>query len=145
MHTGHIEWHLEAGLAVTFVTSPKQMASAAVSGLHPIPASMYSQCASLDIPTTGNAAGLNSTTDLTGLVLGPFLQNNGWHAKGIGAMFACVFTAVLGMLGVAWYSLGDRLEDHEVEEVARRDIERKERNRAKLLNAVGLGKGKKGE
>ena len=140
--SGHIEWHLEAGLVVTLVTAPQVMAEAAVSGQYPIPQSMYDQCAALGQPTTGNAAGLNSTTDLTGLNLGPFLQNNGWHAKGIGAMFACVLSAVLGMLGIAWYSLGDRLEDDEVEKEARRNIERKEKNRERMLNVIGLGKKK---
>lgn len=82
----HIEWHLQAGLAVTFITAPEQMAAAAISGRHPVPQFMYDQCAALGEPTMGNAAGKNSTTDLTGLTLGPFLQNNGWHAKGIGAM-----------------------------------------------------------
>ena len=80
-----------------------------------LPSSLYSHCAALSTPTAGNAAGHSSTTDLSGLTVGPFLQNNGWHAKGIGALFACVLSAVLGMLGVAWYSLGDRLEEGEVE------------------------------
>lgn len=55
-------------------------------------------------------------------------------------MFACVFTAVLGMLGVAWYSLGDRLEEGEVEEVTRRELDRKEKRIKGLKNAIGLGK-----
>lgn len=82
----HIEWHLEAGLAVTFISGPAQLLESAQSVFQP-PSFLSSQCADLNMPTTGNAAGKNSTTDLTGLTIGPFLQNNGWHAKGIGAMF----------------------------------------------------------
>lgn len=91
----HIEWHLEAGLAVTFITAPEQMTAAATDGTHPIPQTMYDQCAAVGQPSSGNAAGLNSTTDLTGLTLGPFIQNNGWHAKGIGAMAGYVLSYVL--------------------------------------------------
>ena len=94
---------------------------------NPLPSFMYSQCAQQNIPTTGNAAGLNSTTDLTGLDLGPFLQNNGWHGKGIGAMFGCVLTAVIGMCTVAWYALGERFSDEEVEEMTRRKQDAKEK------------------
>lgn len=94
---------------------------------NPPPPALYSQCQSQNIPTTGNAAGLNSTTDLTGLPLGPFPQNNGWHAAGIGAMFGCVLTAVVGMASVAWYALGERFSDEEVEEETRRRQEAKEK------------------
>ncbi|KAL5524740.1 FET3_1 [Sanghuangporus sanghuang] len=120
----HIEWHLQAGLAITLITAPEQMTAAATAdvggGRHPVPQFMFDQCAALAEPTTGNAAGKNSTTDLTGLTLGPFLQNNGWHAKGIGAMTGCVLTAVIGMLFVSWYALGERLSDAEVEAETRR-------------------------
>ncbi|EJC98544.1 Fet3 protein [Fomitiporia mediterranea MF3/22] len=122
----HIEWHLQAGLAVTFITAPEEMAAASTAGRHPIPQFMFDQCAALNEPTTGNAAGKNSTTDLTGLTLGPFLQNNGWHGKGIGAMFGCVLTAFLGMLMVSWYALGERLSDEEVEAETRRHQDEKE-------------------
>lgn len=81
---------------------------------------MYDQCAAQGIPTTGNAAGLNSTTDLKGLDVGPFLQNNGWHSRGIGAMAGCVLTAVIGMATVTWYALGEHLTDEEVEEEVKR-------------------------
>ena len=110
---------------MTLITSPAEMLSAAAT--NPPPSSLYSQCASQGIPTTGNAAGLNSTTDLTGLDLGPFLQNNGWHGKGIGAMFGCVLTATIGMCTVAWYALGERFSDEEVEEMTRKKQEAKEK------------------
>ncbi|KAI5116373.1 hypothetical protein M0805_008686 [Coniferiporia weirii] len=121
----HIDWHLEVGLAVTLVVAPEAMVAAAAA--NPLPEFFYEQCAAQNVPTTGNAAGLNSTTDLKGLTLGPFIQNNGWHSKGIGAMAGCVLTAVLGMATVAWYSLGERLSDEEVEEDTHRRQDAKAR------------------
>lgn len=100
------------------------MAAAASEGN--VPQFMYDQCAELGQSTTGNAAGLNSTTDLTGLTLGPNLQNNGWHSRGIGVLTSCIIAAVIGMITVAWYSLGDRLSDEEVEEITRRRVDAKE-------------------
>lgn len=63
-----------------------------------MPSFMIEQCQAVGSPYSGNAAGYASTTDLTGLPLGPFPQNNGWHSKGIGAMagyvhiFICTHT-----------------------------------------------------
>ena len=64
---GHIEWHLEAGLAVEFIEAPLVMQQRSN-----VPQSMYDQCRIDGTPFSGNAAGHNSTTDLSGLPLGPF-------------------------------------------------------------------------
>jgi Multicopper oxidase len=61
----HIEWHLQAGLAYTFFEAP----TLAQQLVKP-PQFMYDQCAKLGVPYTGNAAGHNSTTDLSGLNVG---------------------------------------------------------------------------
>ena len=50
-----------------------------------IPQVMYDHCEALGKPTSGNAAGFASMTDLMGLHLGPYPQKLGWHQKGIGA------------------------------------------------------------
>lgn len=121
----HIEWHLEAGLAVTLVSAPAAIV-ASNSSYSPIPSFVADQCAQLGLGTQGNAAGRASSTDLTGLTLGPYLQNNGWHSKGIGAMAGCVLTAVLGMATVSWYALGERLSDEEVREATVRKMDAKE-------------------
>lgn len=96
----HVEWHLEAGLAYTFLEAP----TLAQELVHP-PQFMYDHCAKLGVPYTGNAAGRNSTTDLRGLNVGPYPQRLGWTPKAIGAMFACVFSAVCGGLTIVWYAL----------------------------------------
>ncbi|KAI0249053.1 Cupredoxin [Lactifluus subvellereus] len=72
----HIEWHLEAGLAVTFVEAPLEMQQRANTIQAP-PASLAQQCLAQNLPASGNAAGHASATDLSGLPTGPFLPNNG--------------------------------------------------------------------
>ncbi|KAI0263015.1 Fet3 protein [Gloeopeniophorella convolvens] len=114
----HIEWHLEAGLAVTFIEAPLEMQTRAQNALAP-PTALAQQCTAQGLPASGNAAGHASTTDLAGLPVGPFPQDNGWHTKGILAMTGCVLTAVLGMASVAWYSMGGALSDEEVEREVR--------------------------
>jgi iron transport multicopper oxidase len=115
---GHIEWHLEAGLAVTFIEAPLEMQQRAQSVLSP-PTALTQQCVVLNVPVSGNAAGHASTTDLSGLQLGPYPQNNGWHTKGILAMTGCVLTAVIGMITVVWYAMGGALSDEEIEREVR--------------------------
>jgi iron transport multicopper oxidase len=78
---GHIEWHLEAGLAIQLVEAPLVMQQR-----NTVPQTLYDQCKSLDQPFSGNAAGHPSTTDLSGLKLGPYPQVLGWRPRAIGAM-----------------------------------------------------------
>ena len=81
-YIGHIEWHLEVGLAMQFIEAPIQ-----VQQRNTIPQNMYDSCKALNKLSSGNAAGhQNDPLDLQGLPLGPFHQNLGWHSKGIGAM-----------------------------------------------------------
>jgi iron transport multicopper oxidase len=83
MRSGHIEWHLESGLAVQFIEAPLQAQERAVGQF---PSVLYDQCATLGVLDSGNAAGHASATDLTGLPLGPYQQKLGWLPKGILAM-----------------------------------------------------------
>ncbi|KAH9948017.1 Fet3 protein [Amylocystis lapponica] len=118
----HIEWHLEVGLAMQIIEAPL-----VAQQRNALPQEMYDHCAALGFPTAGNAAGLASTTDLDGLPSGPYVQNNGWHSKGIGAMAGCVLTATLGMITVVWYALGGHISEAEMEYEARLHQEEKER------------------
>lgn len=63
----HIEWHLEDGLAVQLIEAPLQ-----VQQRNTPPAFLAENCKALGRPFSGNAAGHASTTDLTGLPVGPF-------------------------------------------------------------------------
>ncbi|KAH0834847.1 Fet3 protein [Lanmaoa asiatica] len=118
----HIEWHLEAGLAVQFIEAPLQVQERAAGQ---VPPSLYEQCAALGIPQSGNAAGRASATDLTGLPLGPWPQIMGWLPKGILAMTGCVLTAVVGMSTVVWYMTGVTDSEEEIEQEVIRRIEAK--------------------
>lgn len=122
LFTGHIEWHLEAGLAIQLVEAPLQAQAASKTTF---PSVLFSQCAALDLPYSGNAAGHNSTTDLRGLKLGPYQQILGWRPKGIVAMTGCVLATVLGMLSVLWYTRGV-IDETVVEREVRESIEKKE-------------------
>jgi len=114
----HIEWHFEAGLAVTLIEAPLEMQQRAQTAQSP-PTALEQQCLALNLPVSGNAAGHASTTDLSGLQLGPFPQNDGWHTKGILALTGCVLTAVIGMITVVWYAMGGALNDEEIEQEVR--------------------------
>jgi iron transport multicopper oxidase len=139
-YLGHIEWHLEAGLAVTFTEAPLQMQERAMT--LPPSQQLADNCATNGLPSSGNAAGHASTTDLSGLPEAPKEQNNGWHTKGILAMFGCVLTATIGMATVVWYSLiGGGLSDEEIETAWRKKRAAKEA-RGKFW---GLGKVLKSE
>ena len=81
--TGHIEWHVEVGLAIQLIEAPIQAQLLKDN----LPSVMNDHCTALGYPTSGNAAGHQSTTDLSGLPLGPYPQRLGWHPKGIAAMF----------------------------------------------------------
>ncbi|KIJ61411.1 multicopper oxidase [Hydnomerulius pinastri MD-312] len=120
----HVEWHLQAGLAVQFIEAPIQAQERAVGQ---VPSFIYDQCAALGNLDSGNAAGHASATDLSGLPLGPYQQKLGWLTKGILAMTGCVLTAVIGMLTVMWYSMGTGDSEEEMEQEARRRMETKEK------------------
>lgn len=74
------------GLAAVFIEATPLLAEASV------PQFLKDQCATLGLPTQGNAAGNQDPNDLKGLPEGPFPQILGWRPKGIGAMFGCVLS-----------------------------------------------------
>jgi len=79
---GHIEWHLEAGLAIQLIEAPME----AQKDVANVPQKLYDNCRALNKPTSGNAAGHADVNDLSGLKLGPYPQKLGWHPKGVGAL-----------------------------------------------------------
>ncbi|KAF9172751.1 hypothetical protein BGX21_010796 [Mortierella sp. AD011] len=97
----HIEWHLEAGLAVTFIEAPDVMQKVLT-----IDPSHYEQCEALGIPAKGNAAG-NEGLDMTGANVGPTALPTGFTAKGIVALVFTIIAAILGLIVVVWYAGDD--------------------------------------
>ncbi|EJU02139.1 ferroxidase [Dacryopinax primogenitus] len=98
----HIEWHLEAGLAVIFAEAPL-VSQQTIQ----IPQYLSDQCAMQGIPPSGNVVGKNSTTDFSGQALGPYTQYYlfGWTTKAKGAMAGCILSALIGMACVVWYAM----------------------------------------
>ncbi|CAE6417231.1 unnamed protein product [Rhizoctonia solani] len=90
----HLEWHLEAGLAWIFLEAPN-----VIQQWTKPPQYYFDQCRMLGVPISGNAAGHNSTTNLSGLTIGPFPQKLGWNAKGIGAMTGYLSDLIFSLLG----------------------------------------------
>lgn len=94
---GHIEWHLEVGLAIQLVEAPLIMQQR-----NTVPQALYDQCQDLGLPISGNAAGHADVSDLAGLPLGPYPQVLGWKPKGIWAMTGCVFVSVRSTV-TSWF------------------------------------------
>ena len=85
---GHIEWHLESGLAIQLIEAPLL-----AQQRNNVPQVMYDHCKAQGMLYSGNAAGHASPTDLSGLKEGPFPQKLGWRPKGIVAMTGSVPSA----------------------------------------------------
>jgi len=152
MCPGHIEWHLQSGLALQLVEAPLL-----AQQRNRVPQQVYDQCRALGLPTSGNAAGHASPTDLSGLRFGPYPQQLGWHPKGIGAMAgyaiailspshrkltlfrSCVLSAVIGMAAVVWYALGGHISEQEMEREVRERLEARER-RGRFFGLLRLKK-----
>ncbi|KAF9433580.1 hypothetical protein BGZ76_009255 [Entomortierella beljakovae] len=108
----HIEWHLQAGLAVTMVEAPDVMQQI----LKMDPAN-YEQCKALGLPFQGNAAG-NEGLDLTGATLGANALPGGFTGKGIVALVFTILSAIAGLLVVVWYAQDD---DKVIAELAKKE------------------------
>ncbi|BGP42823.1 ferroxidase fet3 [Rhodotorula kratochvilovae] len=116
----HIQWHMEAGLAVVFMTDILGAQQSLT-----LPQQIVDQCEAQGISPVGNAAGRMSVTDLAGAPHGPEDQEHitGWTPKAKGALAGCVLTAVIGMLTVVWYAVGGQLDAEELQEEVARDME----------------------
>ncbi|KAF8940365.1 Cupredoxin [Dissophora ornata] len=97
----HIEWHLQAGLATTFIEAPEVM-----SNVLTVAQTHFDQCKTLGIPYTGNAAG-NEGLDLTGANLGANPLPGTFTGKGIVALVFTIIAALMGLGTVVWYARED--------------------------------------
>ncbi|KAL0091079.1 multicopper oxidase [Phycomyces blakesleeanus] len=94
----HIEWHLETGLAVTFIEAPTVMQERMT-----LPEAFHEVCTAGGNPSTGNAAGKEGL-DLKGAPGGITLIPDAFTAKGKGAMAACIISALIGMGAIVLYA-----------------------------------------
>ncbi|KAI8376300.1 Cupredoxin [Radiomyces spectabilis] len=97
----HIEWHLESGLAATFIEAP-DVAQQRMK----LPQSFKDLCAASNIPAEANAAGKQGL-DLKGAPSGIELIPDAFTAKGKGALAACVIAALIGMASIVWFAFAD--------------------------------------
>jgi iron transport multicopper oxidase len=97
----HIDWHLEAGLAVIFISAP-DVAQQRMT----LPQAFIDVCEAGGTPGTGNAAGKEGL-DLKGAPSGVTLIPDAFTAKGKGALAACIISALIGMASIVWYSNHD--------------------------------------
>ncbi|ORX49058.1 hypothetical protein DM01DRAFT_1338235 [Hesseltinella vesiculosa] len=97
----HIDWHLESGLAATFIVGA-DVAQQRMS----LPQDFLDVCTAGGNPATGNAAGKQGL-DLSGVPSGVTLIPDGFTAKGKGAMAACILAALIGMGTIVWYAFTD--------------------------------------
>ncbi|KUJ12595.1 putative ferrooxidoreductase Fet3 [Mollisia scopiformis] len=100
----HIDWHLEQGLAATFIEAPLEL-QAQLS----IPADHLAACEARGIKTTGNAAGnVEDFLDLRGEnKQAGFIPYGKFTAKGYVAMGVSVSSACAGILCLAVYGMSD--------------------------------------
>lgn len=84
---------------MTFAEAPLQIQERAKGTF---PQFISDQCTAQGIPVSGNAAGHQDPFDLNGLRSGPFPQRNGWHGKGIAAMFGYVLLPLSSHLFVRY-------------------------------------------
>lgn len=101
----HIEWHLESGLAATFIEAP-DVAQQRLT----LPQSLKDICTNGGAPAVGNAAG-KTGLDLKGAPDGVYLLYDGFTSRGKGAMAGCILAALLGIAAIITYSRSDPFKE----------------------------------
>ncbi|KAL5615257.1 hypothetical protein BROUX41_005311 [Berkeleyomyces rouxiae] len=102
----HIEWHVTAGLAATFIEAPLELQKTLV-----IPDEHLDTCKAIGVKTEGNAAGnAEDFLDLAGERKAPRALPEGFTAKGWVALAFCTMIGIAGMGVVVWYGVSEPLE-----------------------------------
>ncbi|KAE8367391.1 Cupredoxin [Aspergillus caelatus] len=97
----HIEWHMDAGLAVVLVEAPLDLQQTLT-----IPEDHWQACDASNTLKRGNAAGnTEDFYDLTGANTSVSPLPVGFTARGIVALvFSCI-AALLGLISIVWYGM----------------------------------------
>lgn len=99
----HLDFHLEQGLAVTFVEAPDYIDKY-------IPDSHLQVCRNSNMPTKGNAAGIDDDfLNLHGENVQPDPLPEGFTFKGYVALFACTAAALYGIWSIYNFGMNDVL------------------------------------
>lgn len=106
----HIEWHLQSGLAAVFLSSTPELQAR----MKP-PSFVADQCRAQKISPTGNAAGINSTTDFgaTQFFI-PTMFPTGWTPNAVGTFVGCALAAIIGLGSVLYYGWSEPLPSAEL-------------------------------
>lgn len=97
----HIEWHLQSGLAVTFIEAPERIKG-------PAPQAILDQCKPYGV--SGNANGKDGA-DMTGYLFTAGLIQYGFSVKGGASFAACVLACVLGIAIIIWFGREDAVKN----------------------------------
>lgn len=112
----HLDWHFSAGLAALMVEAPE-----IINDRIQMDPTQLAMCQADGMSATGNAGGLNSTTDFGALRKEvPYLES-GWTGKAVGSVVGCAITALLGLITVLMYGSGTDEEDDDDEGEAEKD------------------------
>lgn len=99
----HIDWHMESGLAMQFVTAPKELQETLE-----IPQDHINVCKEAGLPFEGNAAAnVNDFTDLTGEPRQKPWLPAGFTPKGYVAIVFSGVAAVVGLASIVYYGMVD--------------------------------------
>lgn len=95
---GHIDWHMQQGLAATFIEAPLEMQKTLS-----VPDDHYAACKAAGVPYAGNAAA--NTKDVLNLSgqnkpAGPVPA--GFTARGIVALVFSFIAAFVGLAAITW-------------------------------------------
>ncbi|WFD32006.1 hypothetical protein MSPP1_003048 [Malassezia sp. CBS 17886] len=83
----HIDWHMEAGLAMIVLEAPNMLDDTVV------PDYVFEHCRAMGLGASGNAGGVaNSTSDFGALWAGPTYLVSGWTPKMIGTFVINIIT-----------------------------------------------------
>lgn len=112
----HLDWHFSSGLAALLVEAPEL-----INERMTLDPQQLAMCGAQGISTSGNAGGLNSTTNFGALRKEvPYLES-GWDAKAIGSVVGCAITAFLGLVTVVVYGSGSSSQDDDDDEEEEED------------------------
>lgn len=103
----HVDWHVPAGLAATFITAPRL----ARKNLSPLPQPLIDLCTASGLPALGNAAGKKGL-DLEG-------APDGIHPVHNTFVLGCIIATLVGLSTIIWHTWVDPGHDEDDEEEER--------------------------
>ena len=95
----HIEFHLQAGLAMIFVEAPDLIQSQIK-----VPQNFIDQCQNMKTKIKGNAAGYDDISTFDGIPKNLELYPDYIQLKGYISLAGCILSAGIGLFTVIWFA-----------------------------------------